>query len=189
MKYTNLFASISLFLLCAAALPAQQLTTPDALTLRYDQPAQYWEEALPLGNGILGAMWWGKPHNDVIQLNHSGLWSGAPRNWNNPDAKKVFPEVKKMMAEGRYFEAQELLKKMQGPYTQGYLPLGNLYLDYLDSIKFAERTLHLPTATAKLVRKDAGRTVTEEMFISHPDGVMVLHLQGSGGAKIAFHAA
>lgn len=180
--------------LCVATLNAQQLTRFNALALEYDEPAQYWEEALPLGNGIIGAMWWGKPGKDLIQLNHTAFWSGAPTEWNNPEAKQHFETLKKVMAEGRYEEGQELLKKMQGSYTQGYLPLGDLHIDgYVpDPSPFFSRRLELTTAIATAFQgKDTlGKLSSQEMFISYPDRVMVMRLPNTGqsGIRLYFDA-
>src|SRR4051812_5289170 len=84
------------------------------MQLRYAQPAEKWTEALPVGNGRLGAMVFGGVTNERLQLNEATLWSGAPRDWNNPGAKDVLPEVRAAALAGDYLKATELSKKMQG---------------------------------------------------------------------------
>ena len=118
----------------ALAVPALS-TTPaladtDATTLRYDRPAEKWTEALPVGNGRLGAMVFGGVSKELLQLNESTLWSGAPRDWNNPDGPAVLAEVRKAIFAGDYTKADELCRKMQGPYNESYQPLGDLALDF-----------------------------------------------------------
>ena len=98
------------------------------LKLWYTQPATKWVEALPVGNGRLGAMVFGGVARERIALNEDTLWSGAPRESNNPDAREQLPAVRRAIAEGHYEEADRLTKKMQGPFTQSYLPLGDLLL-------------------------------------------------------------
>src|SRR5436189_4591630 len=80
----------------------------DALVLGYRRPAAKWVEALPIGNGSLGAMVFGGIGTDQYQLNHDTLWSGGPRDWNNPGAKDVLPDVRRAIAEGRYPDADRL---------------------------------------------------------------------------------
>ncbi len=77
------------------------------LKLWYEQPAKQWVEALPVGNGRLGAMVFGDPGNEVIQLNENTLWAGGPNRNDNPNAKEALPEVRKLIFEGKYKEAQD----------------------------------------------------------------------------------
>src|ERR1043165_7188341 len=97
-------------------------------TLRYAAPAQKWVEALPVGNGRLGAMVFGDVQSERLAPHEDTLWSGGPRDWNNPGAKDVLPQVRAAIFAGKYREAEELCKKMQGPYNESSLPLGNLKL-------------------------------------------------------------
>src|SRR4051794_31030015 len=95
------------------------------LILWYQQPAQQWVEALPVGNGRLGAMVFGGVATERLQLNEDTLWSGGPTDWNNPQAKDVLPEVRRLIFAGKYVETDALCRKMQGPYNQSYEPLGD----------------------------------------------------------------
>ena len=76
--------------------------------LWYDTPAQVWTEALPLGNGRLGAMVYGNPANEQIQLNEETIWAGRPNNNANPEAREWIPKIRKLVFEGRYREAQDM---------------------------------------------------------------------------------
>src|SRR5215207_6551630 len=101
------------------------------LTLWYRQAAHAWTEALPVGNGRLGAMVFGGVAQERLQLNEDTLWSGSgPRDWNNPRAKDLLPEVRKLLFEGHYAEANALCQQMQGPFNEAYQPMGDLHLDF-----------------------------------------------------------
>ena len=101
-----------------------------SLRLWYEKPAAAWVEALPIGSGRLGAMVFGGPRAERLALNEDTLWSGGPRDWNNPDARSWLPKMRAAVLAGRYVEADALAKKMQGPYNQSYLPLGDLLVDF-----------------------------------------------------------
>src|SRR5690349_6131515 len=95
------------------------------LVLWYDKPAKEWNEALPVGNGRLGAMIFGRPGEELIQLNEETLWTGGPANLNpNPDAPKYLQPLRKALFSDSIDKAVSLLKKMQGPDTEMYQPLG-----------------------------------------------------------------
>src|SRR4051812_19474202 len=114
-----------------AALEARERQQASgAHTLWYRRPASQWVEALPVGNGRLGAMVFGGIERERLQLNEDTLWSGGPRDWNNPKAPQVLAEVRKLIAEEKYAEADRAARGMQGPYTQSFEPLGNLVLAF-----------------------------------------------------------
>src|SRR6187397_453851 len=98
--------------------------------LWYKQPATTWTEALPIGNGRLGAMVFGRVNEELIQLNESSLWSGGPVPFSiNPEAAQYLPQIRKiLMEEEDYAKAVPIAKKMQGLYTESYLPLGDLII-------------------------------------------------------------
>ena len=97
--------------------------------LWYDTPASIWEEALPLGNGRIGAMVYGNPLQEIYQLNEETLWSGYPQDWNNPKAAEALPLIREAIREEDYAKASALWKEnAQGPYTARYLPMANLML-------------------------------------------------------------
>lgn len=165
------------------------------LTLWYTKPAGKWLEALPLGNGRIGAMVYGGVSDERIQLNESTLWSGGPKDWNNPGALKVLPEIRKLIAAGKYAEAHEMGKQMMGPFTQSYLPMGELLLSFEgpDGAKPAEapayrRSLDLDRGVAEVRYRIGDVTFTREAFISHPDQVLVVRLTSSRPGALAFTA-
>ena len=113
-----------------AASSAAQEQSSDRLVLWYKKPAEKWTDALPIGNGRLGAMVRGGIQSELLQLNEDTLWSGSPRDWNNPDAKKHLPEVRRLvLEESDYVAADAVCKKMQGPYNESYLPMANLHIE------------------------------------------------------------
>ncbi len=153
-------------------------SAPTGLRLWYRQPAQEWTQALPLGNGRLGAMVFGGVPNERFQLNEDTLWSGAPLAGNNPEASSVLPGVRQAVFAGQYHEADDLCRQFQGPFTQAYQPLGDLLLQCSDvgSVNDYTRTLDLETAVTSVRYSQDGAVFLRETFISHPDQVMVVRL-------------
>ena len=148
------------------------------LSLWYRRPAEQWVEALPIGNGRLGAMIFGGVASERLQLNHDTLWSGGPSDWNNPRAREVLPELRALIFAGRYAEADQLSRQMQGPYGQSYLPLGDLRLvfDHNAQPDAYARWLDLDSAIAGARYTLGGATFTREVFASAPDQVIVMQL-------------
>ncbi|KPJ70306.1 MAG: hypothetical protein AMS14_11000 [Planctomycetes bacterium DG_20] len=177
---------MSTALACSLATPASAGDT----TLWFRQPARQWHDALPVGNGRLGAMVFGTPDKERIALNEDTLWSGALKDWNNPKARDVLPKVRKAIFDGNYREADALCKQMQGPYNQSYQPLGNLWLAFEGDGEVADyrRELDLDGAVAavRFTRGDA--TFTRACFASHPDRVIVVRLTCSKPGRLTFTA-
>ncbi|WP_052354153.1 glycoside hydrolase family 95 protein [Flectobacillus major] len=157
-------------------------------TLWYDAPAKYWVEALPIGNGHLGAMVFGKTGQELIQLNHTSFWSGAPKEWNNPQSAQYFPQVKALMKEKKYAEAEVLTKKMQGAYTQSYQPLCDIHLTFADTNQVSQyyRDLDLNTATTHVKYRTPKAEYTRELLTSFPDKLMAVQLNSSTRGSLGF---
>lgn len=158
--------------------------------LWYRQPAADWNEALPLGNGRLGAMIYGGPGCEQIQVNEESVWYGGPMERNNPSAKEKLPEIRKMILAGNIHEAERLCKQAIGGTPQGmriYQTLGDIFIDYdlQDApVTEYERGLCLDTATS-YVRFQADGTVYERrFFISAPADVLVMRLTAKGSKKM-----
>ncbi len=160
------------------------------LRLWYTRPAIRWVEALPIGNGRLGAMVFGGVGTERLQLNEDTLWSGGPRDWDNPETREVLPEVRKLIAAGDYVGADALCKRMQGPYNQSYQPLGDLrfQLDATEEPEDYERELDLGTGIATTRYRLGGVTYTREAFVSAPDRVLVVRLTGDRAESVSVAA-
>ena len=112
----------------------------------FDKPANYFEEAFPLGNGFIGMMVKGGATSEDLIINESSLWTGGPVNSNmNPEAWKNLATVRKALFSENYKLAQELVKKMQGKFSESYAPLGNIKMLFIqpDSVtKYKREFLH-----------------------------------------------
>ena len=102
--------------------------------LWYNRPAMTWTQALPIGNGVMGGMVFGTPAVEHIQLNEETIWAGQPNNVVNPNAKEALPEVRRLIFEGKYKEAQDLANEKVMPRAvdknmgMPYQPFGDLYI-------------------------------------------------------------
>jgi len=149
--------------------------------LRYTKPAASWEEALPIGNGRLGAMVFGRVAQERLQLNEDTLWAGSPYNPDNPAALTALPEVRKLLAAGRYTEAAELAgaRIMAKPLRQmSYGTLGDVFIEFADAQPPSayERQLELGTAITTTRYRIANATCTRKCFVSAPHQVVVLQI-------------
>lgn len=146
---------------------------PSDFTLWYSVPADAWVEALPVGNGRLGAMVFGGITQERLQLNEDTLWSGGPRQGDNPAAATMLPAVREAIFAGRYVEADRLAKQMQGIFTQSYLPLGDLWLNLegidAGAVTGYRRTLSLDDAIATTRFEHDGAIFTRDVFASALD--------------------
>jgi alpha-L-fucosidase 2 len=162
-----------------------------ASTLWYNHPAINWNEALPVGNGRLGAMIYGGAKTEHLQLNEQTLWSGGPRNWNNPRAKDYLPLVREAALKGEYRKADSLSKFMQGPYTESYMPMADLFVAY-DNINDSgsyHRSLNIDSAVNQTRFVSSNITYTRTIFSSFPDQVIVFKNSADKKGRISFTAA
>ena len=153
------------------------------LFLRYNQPASIWEEALPVGNGRLGAMIFGHPFQECIQVNEESLWSGAPINSNNPKAAKNLDKIRELILDHQYESAKKLAAEtMVGtpPCVRSYQTLGNIQLDYSiqDTTQYS-RSLNLNRGISTTQFQSQGIGYKQEVFASAIDNVLVTRLSSS----------
>ena len=166
------------------------LTFGKEYKLWYNAPATVWEEALPIGNGRIGAMVYGNPLQEVYQLNEESIWSGYPQDWNNPKAANALPQVREAVDRGDYAKASELWKaNAQGPYTARYLPMANLMLDQLTrgEARNLYRELNISNALSTVTYEADGVKYRRTSFISYPDQVMVIKIAADRPQAVSLH--
>ena len=164
------------------------------LVLWYDKPAADWNEALPLGNGRLGAMVFGIPAEENIQLNESTLWAGGPHRNDNPDAKAVLPEIRQLVFDEKYDEAHDLANKNFISKTSAGMPyetVGNLRLNFENQDKYTDyyRELDIEKAINTTTYTVDGTVFKREVFTSFSDEVIVIKLTADKKGKIDFTAS
>src|SRR5688500_18523675 len=152
----------------------------DSLVLWYDKPAQERTDALPIGNGRLGAMIFGGAGVEQLQLNEDTLYGGSPYDPNNPQALAALPEARRLIFEGKYKEAHDLVgaKMMAQPIKQmPYQPVGDLKITFPGhkDVTAYRRQLDLNTAIARVSYKVGATTFTREVFASPLDHVIVVN--------------
>lgn len=159
--------------------------------LWYDKPADYWEEALPLGNGRLGAMVYGNPANEEIQLNEETVSAGSPYENYNPKAKKALPLIRKLIFEGKYEEAQQLAGEnilSENGFGMPYQTVGSLHLDFKGHEKYTgfRRELDIDNAIATTIYTIEDVEYKREVFTSFTDQLVIVRLTASKPGKLTF---
>ncbi|GIP23897.1 glycoside hydrolase N-terminal domain-containing protein [Paenibacillus sp. J22TS3] len=156
--------------------------------LWYRQPAESWEEALPVGNGRLGGMVFGGDELERIALNEDTLWSGFPRDTMNYEAIRYLERVRKLTREGSFEEAEQLVEQgMVGRRTESYQPLGDLWLRnhrFTGREQGYTRSLDLKQGIAAVQSGKGRARLYREVFVSAPDQVMVVRLEDTRGLDV-----
>jgi alpha-L-fucosidase 2 len=173
----------------AAGLPGPAQVPAKPLTLVYRQPAAKWEEALPVGNGQLGAMVFGRVEEERIQFNESTLWLGEPHDYTHPGAAEHLPAIRKLLFDGQQKEAERLALEhfMSVPLRQmAYQPFGDIQISQplLAAAVEYRRELDLDEAIATTRYRDGQVRFTRQVFASAPDGVLAVHLTASKRLQI-----
>ena len=163
-------------------------------TLWFAQPATKWDEALPLGNGRLGAMVFGGVSRERIQLNEESLWAGRPVEAWPEDFPKHLAEVRRLVFEGKNAEAEAYgIEHLTATPTsfRSYEPLGDLTLDFGNDhpVEGYRRELRLADGLSRVVFKQNGATITRELFISAPDDLIAIRIATDKPGTLAFRAA
>lgn len=162
------------------------------LQLWYNQPSgNTWENALPIGNGRLGAMVYGNVQKEIIQLNEHTVWSGSPNRNDNPTALAALPEIRKMIFEGNHKEAEKLANQViitKKSHGQMFQPVGNLNLTFEGHEKYSDyyRELDLEKAITKTSYKVEDVTYTREAFASFTDRVIVMRIAANKAGSLSF---
>jgi alpha-L-fucosidase 2 len=168
------------FVLCLAIWSGAGAQNDSLLKLWYNHPAKQWVEALPIGNGRLGAMIYGDPCKETVQLNEITVWGGQPNRNDNPDARETLPEVRRLIFEGKYKEAQDLVnRKFISKISQGmpYQTVGNLRLIFPGHEHYTTRYIV------------DGVQYESQAFASFPDQVMIVRITSDKPGSINFSAS
>ncbi|HEY3761661.1 MAG TPA: glycoside hydrolase N-terminal domain-containing protein [Verrucomicrobiae bacterium] len=161
------------------------------LVLWFGQPAAQWTEALPIGNGRMGAMVFGEVSQERIQFNEDTLWTGKPHDYVRAGAREELPVLRQLVFDGKAKEAEKLAKTnfLSDPVRQkAYQPFGDLHLDFgdLTNVENYRRELDLDSAMARVTFRANGVTYTREAFASYPDDVIVVHLTADKPGSVTF---
>ena len=162
-------------------------------TLWYQKPATNFNEALPLGNGRLGAMFYGAPECERIHINEDSVWSGGPRDRNNPSAKEMLPKIRQLLQEDRIPEAESLVFDNMAGIPEGcrhYMPVGDLRIALSskeangEAVEYLDRTLDLEHAVGSFSYRKGGVVYTQMLFCSAPADALVVHCEATQGEPI-----
>jgi alpha-L-fucosidase 2 len=183
----NLMAIAALFFLPVSC----KVQENEDLKLWYEKPASKWEEALPIGNGRLGAMVYGGTSEEHIQFNEETLWTGGPHDYSNEGAYKYLGKIRELIWQGKQEEAEKLAleKFMSVPLRQQkYQPFGDLWLTFLghENVTGYRRELDLSNAVCKTSYEAGGITFTREYIASYPDNLIAINLTCSKKKALTF---
>ena len=162
------------------------------LSLVFDRPAEAWNEALPLGNGSMGAMSYGRLRKEKVELNLDTLWSGTGRDKENKNTDVDWEFLHQKIFDGEYEEAEAYCKEnILGDWTESYLPAGNLYIDTnvpeLKEHGSYQRQLSLRDALEQVVYRQDGQVYQREFFTSMSEPVMALHYKADAYSNLELH--
>jgi len=189
----SLMLFIALVLLvsaCREKVPPVPLSTGPELELWYDAPAEDWNQALPIGNGRLGAMVFGGTSQERIQLNEESVWT-RQGSYEDSDGKEAIPQVRQFLFDGKYKEAQdlavkELLQERLPTGTNAYQTLGDIWITYDDSSQVSDykRLLRLDSALVRVSYTKRGNEYSRELFSSAERNVIFFREKAVNGGKI-----
>ena len=178
-------------LLAAACTPKEETD----LKLWYDEPAAKWVEALPVGNGRLGAMVFGDPAKEHLQLNEETVWAGQPNSNANPNVDpNAIDEIRDLIFEGKYRAAQDMVDQkifFKVNHGMSYQSVGDLYLEFPGHEDYTSyyRDLDISDATASVSYAVDGVTYEREVISAFEDDVVAVRLTASEKGKITFNAS
>jgi alpha-L-fucosidase 2 len=174
---------------CAATLCGAADSNPSDMTLWYRQPATAWLQAMPLGNGMIGAMVFGGVPQERIALNESSFWSGRPHNYDNPEAFQYFPQIRDLVFADKFQEAEKMANAHfwgKPKAQEAYQPIGDLLLDF-GATHFTDyrRELDMETGIAKVSYRLSDAVITRETFVSWPDRVLVVRVSSDRPGRVS----
>lgn len=191
LPFNHFIFLLIFFYISASIIHAQE--KPDALKIWMTHPAEEWKNALPVGNGRLGAMVFGGINTERLQLNEETVWTGKDADFHNPQSREGLKEVRKLLFEGKYTEAEAVaLKKIMGQrstdYSQTYQTLGDLFINFgkQEHIDNYRRELDIENAIAKVSYHANYTRYTREIFSSAVNQVIVIKLSAKRDSALNF---
>jgi alpha-L-fucosidase 2 len=194
--YKTIFTSViaTLFFMASCVTESGNQLQGDMI-LWYDMPAEKWLDASPVGNGLMAGMVYGKTAQERIALNESSFWSGAPHDYDDPNAGTHFEYIKEQIFAGKYAEMGDFIDKNfygNPAAQQAYQPIGDLLIDFPDvdstAVTNYRRELDMETGVASVSYQSGGITYKREVFVSYPDKVMVVHVSTDKGKSLTMQA-
>ena len=177
------------------SIPLKAQSLPSGMKIWFNRPAEIWNDALPVGNGRLGAMIFGGVEKERLQLNEESVWTGAPRWDANPDALKNLPKVRKLLFEGKYAEAEKLAQNgIMGAFRRdnasSYQTLGDLTLDFtpVRGVSGYRRELDIEEAISTVTYTANQVNYTREVFSSAPDQALIIRITADKPEAVSFSA-
>lgn len=182
---------VVLFSVFASLMFGKTVEAQSTNRLYYSQAAEKWTEALPIGNGRLGAMIYGGVQQEHIQFNEETLWTGQPHDYSHKGASNYLGEIRQLLSEGKQIEAQNLASEhfMSVPLHQkAYQPFGDLYFNFEGHEHYSNylRELDIENALCKVSYSINGIKYNREVFASYPDQVIVVNLSSSQSESLNF---
>src|ERR1044071_5725808 len=187
---------ICAFVVVAAGRAADSSSTAQKTdndpTLWYRQPATAWLQAMPIGNGMIGAMVFGGVPQERIALNESPFWSGRPHDYDDTNAFQYFGQIRDLVFADRFQEAERMVNDHfygKPKAQEAYQPIGDLVLSF-DSTNVTDyrRELDMETGVARVTYHSGDAIITREAFVSWPDHVLVIHIRADRPGRIHFGA-
>jgi len=184
MNIKKIIPLLSALSLAISLIACKQKDEPESTyQLWYNTPAKVWEEALPIGNGRLGAMIFGDPFHERLQVNEESLWSGAPINSNNPKAASNLDKIRELILNHQYTEAKKLAAEVMvgtPPRVRSYQTFGEILLDYdINDTTQYRRSLDLNRGLCTTTFSSNGIDYNQTSFASATDDVIVTHISSS----------
>ncbi len=193
MRISAFVGAVALAWLASDAPPPPAAGPAHPLALTYDKPAGKWTEALPVGNGRIGAMVFGGTEDERLQINEGTLWGGVPHDYTDPDAFSRLQEIRRLIFAGKVAEAEKLSEGFMGrpKLLMPYQPFCDvrLHVPGHGSATSYRRRLRLDDATADVAYTVGSTTFRREVFASYPDQVLVVHFTATRPGQVTFTVA
>ena len=163
------------------------------MVLWYHQPGVKWLDAMPIGDGYMGAMVFGGIQKERIALNESSFWSGRPHDYNDTNALAYFPQIRDLVFAGKFQEAEKMADDHFWGIPKGqqaYEPIGDLLLNFdgVDTVQNYRRELDMESGVTTVSYQAGDAVITREVFLSYPDRAMVVRISGDKPGRVSVQA-